>query len=83
MKNNVFDAGPSPFGGPENPFVVPNDHAIGFFQESVRTLTLDNGEQKAIIDFGGDEVTTLVTYPSLNRLNCFSRQYSHIGESHD
>lgn len=82
MKNNVFDAGPSPFGGPENPFVVPNDHAIGFFQESVRTLTLDNGEQKAIIDFGGDEVTYSGDLPPAESAKLFFEAvFAHWRES--
>ncbi len=54
MENNVFDAGPSPFDGPENLFMVSND---AFQWEPTRNLILDNGKQEAVINFDGDEVT--------------------------
>lgn len=53
MEHTVIDT-----GGPGNPFVMKLDQAFSLSRiEPMRRLTLDNGEQEVIIDFGGDSVT--------------------------
>ncbi len=58
MENIIFDAGPSPLGGPENPFVMKDDHAFSFSQiEPLRTFTFQSPDgREAVLDFGGDEM---------------------------
>lgn len=58
MENTIFDAGPSPFS-PENPYVMKDDQAISLPRiEPIRTFTFTSPDgRKAVLDFGGDEMT--------------------------
>ena len=57
-ENHIIDVGPSPFGGPENPFVTEG-HVIPVFQtEPPRTFTFQSPDgREAVLDFSGDEMT--------------------------